>query len=62
MTKTVEPFALPAVHRVRDSNSGWRVRGIAACVSYVGRLITFNLAVTIIHLGVLRWIFLPIGG
>jgi hypothetical protein len=27
-----------------------------------GRLIVFNLAVVVIHLGMLRWIFLPIGG
>jgi hypothetical protein len=60
--KNVEPFALSAVHRAHDSNSRWRVRGVAAWASYVGRLITFNVAVIIIHLGVLRWIFLPIGG
>jgi hypothetical protein len=54
--------ALPVVRRVRDSNKRWRVRAIPTWMSYVVRLITFNLTVVSIHLAVLRWIFLPIGG
>ena len=34
----------------------------AAWTSYAGRVITFNLAAATIHLAVLRWIFLRIGG
>jgi hypothetical protein len=60
--ETMKPFALPAVRHVHHSNSRWRVRAIAAWVSYAGRPITFNLAVAIIHLAMLRWIFLRIGG
>jgi hypothetical protein len=60
--ETMEPLAVPAVRRGQESNSRWRVRGIATWVSYAVRLTTFNLAVAIIHLAVLRWIFLPIGG
>jgi hypothetical protein len=36
--------------------------GIATRLSYTGRLITFNLAVALIHLAIVRWILLPIGG
>jgi hypothetical protein len=56
------PFALPPVHRVHDGNSSSSLRQIATWVSYAGRPITFSVVVAIIHLGVLRWIFLPIGG
>jgi hypothetical protein len=62
LAETVDPSALPAVRRVRDSNKHWRVRAIPTWMSYVVRLITFNLTVVSIHLAVLRWIFLPIGG
>jgi hypothetical protein len=34
----------------------------AAWTRHAGRLITFNLAAATIHLAVLRWIFLRIGG
>jgi hypothetical protein len=60
--ESVDPSALPAVRRAQDSNSRWRVPGNPTWVSYAGRLITFNLTVVGIHLAVLRWIFLPIGG
>lgn len=40
----------------------WSSRGIATRLSYTGRLITFNLAVALVHLAIVRWIFLPIGG
>jgi hypothetical protein len=36
--------------------------GIATRLSYAGRLTAFNLVVAVIHLAMLRWIFLPIGG
>jgi hypothetical protein len=36
--------------------------GIATRLSYAGRLIAFNLVAAVIHLAMLRWIFLPIGG
>jgi hypothetical protein len=60
--ESVHPSALPAVRRVQDKNSRWRLRGIPTWVGYAGRLITFNLTVVSIHLAVLRWILLPIGG
>jgi hypothetical protein len=60
--ETVAPVALPPVHRGHDSNSSSCVREIATSVSYACRPITFSVVVAIIHLGVLRWIFLPIGG
>ena len=46
---------LPTVSRVQDSNGRWRA-------THAGRLITFGVPVAIMHLAVLRWIFLPIGG
>jgi hypothetical protein len=60
--ETADPSASPAAHRSQDENSRWRVPGIPTWVGYAGRLITFNLTVVSIHLAVLRWIFLPIGG
>jgi hypothetical protein len=42
-----------------------RLASIGRCadwVGYAGRLITVNLTVVGIHVAVLRWIFLPIGG
>jgi hypothetical protein len=61
-SEALEPFGLPDGLCDQSGDSRWRVGEIAACVSYAGRLIIFNLAVVIIHLGVLRWVFLPIGG
>ena len=60
--ETADPSASPAARRIEDENSRWRVPGIPTWVGYAGRLITFNLTVVTIHLAVLRWIFLPIGG
>ena len=40
----------------------WASAGIATRLSYPGRLITFNLAVALVHLAIVRWVFLPIGG
>jgi hypothetical protein len=39
----------------------WRVRAIATSVRHAGRVIAFDTAVVLIHLAVLRWVFLPIG-
>ena len=47
---------------VRRSSRRRRVPGTATWARHVGRVVTFNMAVAVIHLAVLRWIFLPIGG
>jgi len=60
--ETADPSASPAARRIQDENSRWRVPGLPTWVGYAGRLITFGLTVLSIHLAVLRWIFLPIGG
>ena len=60
--ESVDPSALPAARRAQEKNSRRRVPGIPTWVCYAGRLITFNLMVVSIHLAVLRWILLPIGG
>jgi hypothetical protein len=46
---------------VRQAHRGAEER-LASWVSYAGRVITFSLAVAVVHLCVLRWIFLPVGG
>jgi len=60
--ETADPSASPAARRIQDENSRWRVPGIPTWLGYAGRLIPFGLTVLSIHLAVLRWIFLPIGG
>jgi hypothetical protein len=60
--ETADPSASPAAHRSQEENSRWRVPGIPTWVGYAGRLITVGLTVLSIHLAVLLWILLPIGG
>jgi hypothetical protein len=62
LADTAERFDSPAVRRAHEDNDRWRMPGIATWMRHAGRMITFNLVVVIIHLAVVRWIFLPIGG
>jgi hypothetical protein len=61
--EALEPLGLPATPRAPDSDSRSRPGAIATWeeVSYAGRLLAFNLAVVIIHIAALWWIFLRIG-
>jgi hypothetical protein len=59
-SEALQALGLPDAPCAQSGDSQWRLRG--TWVSYAGRLITFNLAVAVIHLAILRWIFLPIGG
>jgi hypothetical protein len=61
--ETLEPATLPPVLVAQDSNRRQCVREITRWqrVSYVGRLMIFNLPATIIHLTALSQIFLHIG-
>ena len=62
-SEALEPLGLPTTRRSQDSSSHSWARGITTqeTVSYAARLITFSLAVGIIHFAVLWWIFLRIG-
>lgn len=60
----LEPLGMPAVPSLEDGNGRRRVRRIATweTASYVGRLVIFNLTVAILHLAILWWMLLRIGG
>jgi hypothetical protein len=62
VSEALEPLGLAEVPRAHSGDPLRSAPGIAMRLSYAGRLLTFSLVVAMIHVGVLRWIFLPIGG